>query len=358
MTRHYTFVATVVATDTATVTATATAAGTRQTLTLRSAWGWALFVSLALFTLPIASHAQDYPNKPITFYVSYGAGATTDITARALARAAEPLLGVPITVDNRGGGGGTVAAGMMVSKKPDGYSVLIGSSSAITIRPALMKVSYKASDIVGVVQYSYFHNGSVVVPNDSPWKSIEDFIDYAKQHPGMSYATAGAGGTAATSQQMGVLALMRCKGLSFKQVPTKGGTEANTMLMGKHVNFTSGSGSHNPLVVDGVFRELVLFQNRRDLNFPDVRTLKEIGCDWDNPPNSGMLATVRAGTPAAILKKLETVFTQVVQSAEFKAMLKQHYLPYEFKDSKTLNQDLALEATWYKDYFTKTGDLK
>jgi tripartite-type tricarboxylate transporter receptor subunit TctC len=135
-----------------------------------------MVIGLTLGLAPVVSSAQDYPNKPITFYVSYAAGATTDITARALARAAEGILGVPIAVDNKGGGGGTVAAGMLVSKKPDGYTVLIGATSAITTRPALMKVSYKPSDIVGVVQYSYFHNGSVVIPADSPWKTIEDFI--------------------------------------------------------------------------------------------------------------------------------------------------------------------------------------
>jgi tripartite-type tricarboxylate transporter receptor subunit TctC len=327
----------------------------------RSATGFRFVGTLAAavwVTLPFTAQAQPYPNKPITFYVSYGAGATTDITARALARAAESILGVPITIDNKGGGGGTVAAGMLVSKKPDGYTVLVGSTSAITTRPALMKVSYKASDIVGVMQYSYFHNGSVVIPADSPWKTIEDFIEAAKKTPGMSYATAGGGGVATTSQQMGVEALKRCKGLDFKHVPTKGGTEANTMLMGKHVNFTSGSGSHNPLVVDGVFRQLVLFQSMRDDNFPDVRTLKDIGCDWDNPPSSGMLVTVRVGTPPAILKKLEDTFMTIAQSAEFRAMLKQNYLPFDLKDSKTLNRDLALETTWYKDYFTKTGDLK
>ena len=113
----------------------------------------------ACVALPFTTQAQPYPNKPITFYVSYAAGATTDITARALARGAETILGVPITVENKGGGGGTVAAGLLVSKKPDGYTVLIGSTSAITTRPALMKVSYKASDIVGVMQFSFFHNG-------------------------------------------------------------------------------------------------------------------------------------------------------------------------------------------------------
>ena len=89
-----------------------------------------------------------------------------------------------------------------------------------------------------------------------------------------------------------------------------------------------------------------------------MRTLKEIGCDWENPPHSGMIATIRAGTPPAIVKKLEDTFMKIAQSDEFRAMLKQNYLPFELKDSKTLNRDLALETAWYKDYFTKTGDLK
>ncbi len=304
------------------------------------------------------SWAQDYPSKTITMYVSYGAGATTDITARAMAAAAEKILGVPITVENKPGGGGTVAAGVLSSKKPDGYSLLVGSTGPLTIRPLLMKVSYQPANIIGLLQYSYFYNGSVVVPANSPWKTIDDFVVYAKDHPGMSYATAGAGGVPTGSQQQGVEALKQCKGLDLKHVPTKGGSEANTMLMGKHIDFVSGSGSHLPLVVDSVFRQLVVFQSTRDENFPDVPTLKDIGCDWPYPPNSGMIISVPKGLPPAVSKKLEAVFTQVVQSPEFRTVLKRNFLPYDFLDSQALAAQLKIETDWYRDYFEKTGDLK
>ena len=311
-------------------------------------------VAVVLSPLVLAA----FPDKPITLYVSYGAGATTDISARALASAAEKILGVPITIENKAGGGGTVAAGLLTSKKPDGYTLLIGSSASLTVRPSIMKVSYDPANIIGLVQYSYFYNGSLVIPNDSPWKTLSDFVSYAKTHPGMSYATAGAGGIATTSQQLGVVALEQCFGLKFKHVPTKGGTEANTMLMGKHVDFTSGSGSHLPFIRDGAFRQLVVFQDRRDENFPTVPTLKDEGCAYDAPPDSAIMVSAPKGLPPEVSKKLEDTFTKIIKSDEFKTMLKQNYLPYEYKDSKRLALDLKSEADWYRSYLQSLGALK
>lgn len=304
------------------------------------------------------AQAQTFPDKPMTIIVSYAAGATTDVSSRALAAGVEKILGVPIAVENRAGGGGTVAAGLLASKKPDGYTLMIGSTAPLTIRPIINKVSYDRSDITGLLQYSYFHNGSIVVRNDSPWKTIDEFIAYAKANPGMAYGTAGGGGVAIGSQQLGVEALKKCKGLVFKHVPTKGGSEANTMLMGKHLDFTSGSGSHLPLVVEGVFRELLVFQRTRDENFPNVPTLKDIGCDWPYPPNAGIMISVPKGVPPAVFKKLEDAFTKVAQSDEFKALLKRNYLPYDFKDSKALAAEINFETEWYTDYFKKSGVLK
>jgi len=298
-----------------------------------------------------------YPDKPITIYVSYGAGATTDVSARALASAAERILGVPIAIENKAGGGGTVAAGLLASKKPDGYTLMVGSSAPLTVRPSIMKVSYDPGKIAGIVQYSYFFNGSVVVPADSPWQTLGQFVDYAKSHPGMSFATAGAGGIATTSQQMGVVALEKCFDLKFKHVPTKGGTEANTMLMGKHVDFISGSGSHLPFVRDGAFRQLVVFQNRRVENFLDVPTLREEGCAYDAPPDSAIMVSAPRGLPPEIKQKLEDTFTQIIESPEFKAMLKQNYLPFEYKNSKQLEDDLKAETDWYRNYLQAMGAL-
>ena len=134
---------------------------------------------LTCLILPAAAQAQ-YPDKAITLYVAFAAGATTDLTARALAQGAEKILGVPIAVENKGGGGATVANGLLASKKPDGYSLLVTSTGSITVRPLLMKLAYTPKDFRVLMQYT-FYIGGLVVPADSPWKTVDDFIEHAKK---------------------------------------------------------------------------------------------------------------------------------------------------------------------------------
>ena len=87
-----------------------------------------------------ATHAK-YPDKPITMYIAFAAGGTTDITGRALAQGIEKILGVPVAIENKGGGGATVANGLLASKKPDGYTLLVTSVGSITMRPLLVKLA-------------------------------------------------------------------------------------------------------------------------------------------------------------------------------------------------------------------------
>jgi tripartite-type tricarboxylate transporter receptor subunit TctC len=192
-----------------------------------------------------------YPDKPITMYIAFAAGGTTDITGRALAQGIEKILGVPVTIENKGGGGATVANGLLASKKPDGYTLLVTSVGSITMRPLLLKLAYNAQSFRPLMQFSYYIGG-LVVNADSPIKTVDEFVDYAKKNPGLTYSSSGPH----TQQQIGVEAFARCKGLVFKHMPTKGGSTANTALMGKHVDFVAGSGSHILLVEQGQFREL------------------------------------------------------------------------------------------------------
>jgi tripartite-type tricarboxylate transporter receptor subunit TctC len=129
---------------------------------------WAFSLSLSLLLLPCPIYAQEFPTKAITLYCGYDAGAGTDITARALAAEAEKILGAPIVVENKPGGGSTVCAALVASKKGDGYTLGLGSSQVITASPHLMTLSYNPlKDFTPVMQYSYYVSGLVVL-SESP----------------------------------------------------------------------------------------------------------------------------------------------------------------------------------------------
>lgn len=303
----------------------------------------------ALLLSPTIASAE-FPDRPITMYVAYAAGATTDLTARALAQGVEKILGVPVAVENKAGGGATVANSLLASKKPDGYTVLVTSTGSITMRPLLMKLSYTAEDFTPLMQYSEYV-GSLVVNADAPWKNINEFVEHAKKNPGMSYASSGTH----TQQQVGMEAFALCKGLKFKHVPTKGGSESNTALMGKHVNFATGSGSHLPLLKQGVFRQLLIFhRTERDPHFLDTPIMKDIGCPPTNPA-SGLIVVAPAKLPEAEATKLKAAFKQAAEAPEFKKLLEGFTMPYIYKDGAQVAKEIPAEIAWYKDYFAKTG---
>jgi tripartite-type tricarboxylate transporter receptor subunit TctC len=203
------------------------------------------------------------------------------------------------------------------------------------------------------MQFSYYIGG-LVVNADSPIKTVDQFVDYAKKNPGLTYSSSGPH----TQQQIGVEAFARCKGLVFKHMPTKGGSTANTALMGKHVDFVAGSGSHIPLVEQGQFRDLVTFHvDERDPKRPDIPVMKDIGCPPTNPP-SGMIVVAPAGLLDAIAATIEAALKQVAESPDFKQLLIKYNLPYAYEDGATVGSKFPAEIEWYTKYFKETGLLK
>lgn len=291
-----------------------------------------------------------YPDKTITIYVAYAAGGTTDVTARAIGQGLEKRLGVPVAVENKAGGGGTVSATLLANQKPDGYTLLVTSTGVLSMRPLMQKVSYKPSDFTVLLQYSDYV-GSLVVRKDSPLDTVEKFVEHAKKNPGMTYASSGTN----TQQQIGVETLAKCKGLTFKHVPQKGGSGSNTVLMGGHVDFIAGSGSHLPFVEQGEFRELLVFhRDTRDPTKPNVPIMSDIGCPPSNPA-LGMIVVAPKGLPADVAKKLEETLKAIVEEKSFQELLVKYNLPFAYKDAKQMTTDIEKEITWYKNYLTETG---
>jgi tripartite-type tricarboxylate transporter receptor subunit TctC len=308
---------------------------------------------LFLFTLfcPLIGFSQDFPTKPITIYCGFEAGATTDLTARALAEAGQKIFGVPVVVENKAGGGSTVAASLVASKKPDGYTLAVVASSAMDVRHIMLAPPYNpAKDFTFLMVYGNYVGG-ICVLKESPFKTLNDLLDHARKNPGsLSYSSSGIG----ANQQLAVDYLAKQAKVSFKHVPFKGGAPASTALIGKHVDFTAGAGIHLNYVKQGIFHMLaVTSAEQRDPEFPEVPSLKDLGYQ-DLPPQQYLLLAPK-GLPAPISKKLEDSFRQAVHSAEFKKVMKNLSVPFSFKDRRQLEADFPGTYKFYDDLLKEIG---
>ncbi len=313
-------------------------------------FGW-IVVGLLMAAFPFSASPAlgEYPDKPITIYCGYGPGASTDVSSRALATGLEKIFGVPVVVENKPGGGTTVCAGLVASKKPDGYSLGVISEGALATTPLIQKLAYDPlKDFTFLAQYATYF-GAFVVRNDAPWKTLDEFVAHAKTHPGMSYTSTGM----YTRQQISAELLAQCKGLTFRHVPTKGGTDASTMLMGGHADFSTGS-SQVVYVRQGIFRLLVQVNaEKRHPSFPDVPTLKEYGCP-DVPPG-GIDAVAPKGLPPAVSKKLGEAIKKVTLEPSFQKVLTSFDVPYDYLDQEGLEKKIRQEYEWFKAYLKKVG---
>lgn len=310
-----------------------------------------LIISCFIYCSYFNAYAQDFPSKPITLYCGFEAGATTDLTARALAEEAQKIIGVPVVVENKAGGGATVAATLVASKKPDGYTLAVISSSALDTRHMMLNVPYDPfKDFTYILAYATYIGG-ICVKKESPIKTLQDLLDEARKRPGeLSYSSSGTGAT----QQLAVEYLARQANVKFKHVPYKGGAPACTALIGGHVDFTAGAGIHLNYVKQGVFRMLaVTIAEQRDPDFPDIPTLKDLGYK-DVPPALYLLVGPK-GLPDPIFKKLEAVFTKAAHSPDFKKVLKNLSVPFTFKTRSELEAEFPKTYQFYANLLKEIG---
>ena len=311
-------------------------------------------VGLLLLLVPGSGFTQDFPNKPITLYCGQEAGATTDLTARALADGAQKELGVPVVVDNKPGGGFTVAATLLASKKPDGYTLAVISSAAMTTRHLILKLAYDPfKDFTYILAYAIYPGG-ICVREDSPFKTLQDLIEYSRKNPGsLSYSSSGTG----SSNQLAVEFLAKQTGVKFKHVPFKGGAPACTALIGGHVDFTAGAGIHLHYVKQGTFRMLaVVTAEERDPAFPQVPTLKDLG--YKDLPHSYFILVAPRGIPDPVFKKVEAAFRRVAVSPEFRKVLENLSVPYMFRNRSQLETELPKEYQIYSGLLKEFGIVK
>ena len=308
-----------------------------------------LVIVSALFAYGFLAIAQEFPSKPITLVIPYPAGGSTDLTGRALANAAKKYLGQPIICENKGGGGGTVGPSLVISRPPDGYTIGI-SSGAVTIAYYMGKLNFNPlADETNIIRYTSYVFG-MVVRSDSPWKTIQEFVKYAKENPGkVTYGTPGVG----TNPHLAMEDLSMITGIKLVHMPFKGGAEANTALLGGHIDAISDSTSWGPMVDAGKFRLLVTYAPQRMARYPNVPTLKEAG--YDMVYSSPLFIIGPKGMPKPIVAKLHEAFKKSLDDPDYLSILKKYDMTLNYLGPEDLDKALQQESDQIKRVVQKLG---
>lgn len=258
----------------------------------------------------------EYPDRPITMLVTYAPGGSLDMTTRAISTVAEKILGQPIVVENKPGGGGTVALALIANAKPDGYTLCAATDSGIIRAPQLQKVTYKPlKSFTPIIAYAAVQN-AICVRKEAPWKSLQDLIDYAKSNPNkIKYSTGGVG----TGMHHAMVLLEHKAGIKWIHLPYKGNADAMTALMGGHVDVCSAGPEIYPFERAGSVRILAIAETKKHPKYPEVPTLKELGYDFAN--DAFFTVVGPAGLPADVVNKVASAFAKAAESKEVKAVL-------------------------------------
>ena len=268
----------------------------------------------------LAYAAEKFPSRPITAVVPFGPGGGTDRGARAIASAFEKHVGVPMRVVNMPGAGAALGYRFVAESAPDGYTLIVASPAVITMPYMYSKeeIGWDADDFdpVAIQQVNYF---LVIVSSDSPFKNLNDLVEFGRANPGkIRYGSDGTGGNA----HVGSKTLELAGGFQATHVPFDTGAEVMSNIMGGHLDLgvvTVGAGL--PLVKGGKLRALAVGDTTNIPPELNIRTAKEQGVDWDY----GMFRSWMAAknTPKDRIAWLAEGLKKVVEDPEVRARVEQ-----------------------------------
>jgi tripartite-type tricarboxylate transporter receptor subunit TctC len=286
-----------------------------------------VLLAAAAFALPArAADDADFPSRPLRIIVPYTPGASTDSISRAFAEEAGKALGKSIIVENRPGAGTAIGTQAAKIAPADGYTILFASGTMISTMVSLKEPGYAVTDFTPVTMLGdQFY--VLMTPASLPVKDFKEFVTYAKAHPNkMNYAMLGPG----SPSHVLAYRLGKAAGFEWQDIAFKGGTPALQAVMSNDVQgyFATQTFSMGFVNSDKV-RLMGIGSEERGAFLPDVPSFKELG--FDGVVEQGWYGMfVRSDTPPAIIKKLRTVFAEVMKTDAMKQQLKNNGLtPYK-----------------------------
>jgi tripartite-type tricarboxylate transporter receptor subunit TctC len=300
-----------------------------------------VLVVVLAFIAAIPVQAAGFPEKEVQIIIPWAPGGATDLIFRALAAATEKHLGKAVVIVNRAGGGGAVGYTEGAQARPDGYT-LTSAVTPLTILPHQVKTAFTYQSFEAVINV-VSDPSMFLVRADAPWKSLKEFIDYAKKNPDMiSVGNSGAGG----GVHLVALAFEKAAGVKFNHIPFSGGGPSITALLGGHINAVSVSPPEGISQIQaGKLRIIALFADKRLELFPDVQTVKEQRVNFSMGMWRGLAAP--KGTPPEVIAKLHDAFKKGMDDPVFKKNAKDMAVNLEYLGPKDFGKLMAEDHEFY-----------
>jgi tripartite-type tricarboxylate transporter receptor subunit TctC len=294
----------------------------------------------------IPAAAQDYPKGPIQLVVPFSAGGATDIFWRTLGEYFSKAIGAPIAVVNKPGGGGIVGMAGVLNVKPDGYTLCAGNSDTLDITPLFTKdLPFDTiNDVNYMVKVANFPQ-ALVVRTESPYKTFEEVVAYAKANPKkLKASTPGKG----TNPYMALQLLNYEAKADITPVNFTGGGESVTAILGGHVDLGGiAVPAVKAQVVAGKIRILAIFSKQRHPAFPDVPTAYEKGYK-QTLVDTGMGIVGPKGLPAEVTRKWEQVVQQVLKEPAVIAAINKFDYVSDYQNGVQYKKEIVDEFNLFK----------
>ena len=284
----------------------------------------AVALTVALLSLgalaTLATAAANYPAKPIELLCPYTPASSMDIMARLIAEIAPTYTGQPMPVVNKPGAGGSLAAADIISAKPDGYKLVTLANMFFATTTKTQKIPFDPDDLVPLANFMEYRFG-LMVRADSPWKTLNDLLDYGKKNPGqLKWGHTGRG----ISIHLTALYIFNKAGVQTIDVPYKGTPESLAALLGGHVDASSTVyGPVKDQMMAGKVRFLAVCSEQRYSDQPNVPTVVELGF-----PDAAKLGTfvgiyAHKNTPDPIKSYLMGTAKKIYDDPRFKKGIEQ-----------------------------------
>jgi tripartite-type tricarboxylate transporter receptor subunit TctC len=281
-----------------------------------------------------------YPNRPINLVISMAPGGNLDTQGKIIGDRLGEVLGQPVLRVHKPGGGGVLAASFVAKSKPDGYTLITGTSTNLILSPIMKKLDYGLKDFTPL---RIFGKGVtyIFVKRDAPWKNIQEFVADAKERP-LKVSSYGRN----THAEVVIEAFSKQAGIKLAHVPYKSCSEAVTALLGGHVDADFCSGSVGQ-VAAGAVRILAVADYERFKIYPDVPTLKESGYPVTLPALYSLLVPSR--TPAKVVdtlaKGMQEVFKRYGKEIQ-EELIRLEFIPLFYDSARSIKEyDQDYEVT-------------